>query len=31
MEGVGVGRIVYGRIIYVRYRSRKNSVWKVWE
>jgi len=29
MEGVGVGRIVYGRIIYGRYRSRKNSVWKV--
>ena len=29
MEGVGVGRIVYGRIIYGRYRSRKNSIWKV--
>jgi len=29
MEGVGVGRIVYGRIIYGRYRSRKDSVWKM--
>jgi len=29
MEGVGVGRIVYGRIIYGRCRSRKDSVWKM--
>ena len=34
MKGLGVGRVVYGRIvigrkIYGRCRSRNNSIWKV--